>query len=201
MDIINFLMWLSLIFYVACFIPQIVTNFKIKSGKGISDLMLIGYLNAYLCLLFYIFFMNLPVSYKVMVPIATCATYVLIGQRLYYDTFSNIKRLSLIYGLNTLFFIISLPYFIHNSMAVGMFFGWSNFVFSVFNQLPQVIKMYREKSVVGFSFLFVLLFGFASIFETIAVFSAQLPLPTCVNAFRAFIMFLIFSWQFYLYRG
>jgi uncharacterized protein with PQ loop repeat len=75
---------------------------------------------------------------------------------------------------------------------VATHFGWITFVLSLVNQLPQVFKIYHEKSVVGFSFLFVAFTGFAAVIETLAAFAAHLPIPSCVMALRGVVLFVIF---------
>lgn len=197
---ITVLMWVALVCYFVCLIPQIITNYRLKSGTGVSEFMLLGYLNAYLFMMFYIFGMQLPLAYLVMAPAALGATLVLIIQRLYYDQAAP-KHLHILYASNIAFFACCLPFAFQHPLEVGMAFGWCNFILSVVNQLPQIAKIHKARSVVGFSFMFVVFNGIAAVCETIAAFAAHLPLPTCVNAVRAFVLFLIFCWQFYRYRA
>ena len=197
---INVLMWVALIGYFVCLVPQIMTNFKFKSGTAISEFMLLGYLNAYLFLMFYIFGVKLPLAYRIMVPAALIATIILIVQRLYYDSTAS-RRLYVLYLGNILFFIICIPYALKNPVGVGFLFGWFNLGFSIINQVPQIVKIYCTKSVMGFSFMFVVLNGVAAMCETIAAFAVPLPLPTCVSAVRALVIVGIFCWQFHLYRS
>lgn len=193
-------MWVSLTFYLVCFFPQIYTNYKQKSGKGISELMLLGYLNAYLFILYYIFFMDMPFAYRVMVPTHALATGVLVLQRLYYDRSASARKYWLMYSINIGIFLMILPYASQHQLAFGAAFGWCNFALSVVNQFPQVVKVYREKSVAGFSYLFVFFTGLAALVETIVAFSLGLPLQTCFNAIRGVVLAIIFSIQFLMYK-
>lgn len=191
---------ISNILYLACFFPQIFTNFRQKSGTGVSELLLIGYLNAYLFLMFYIFCIDLPLIYRVIGPMELAATGVLILQRLYYDDGPLVKKLWVMYAVNIVIFIPFIPFALKHPYLVGAMCGWVYFAFAMVNQLPQVVKIHKEKSVTGFSFLFVLLTGLAAILETIAAFLASLPAQTTFNAFRGVLLFLLFCWQFKMYK-
>jgi len=200
-SIIEICMWLSLIFYWVCFFPQILTNYRAKMGAGISEFMLLGYLNSYLFLLFYIFCLPLPFAYRLMVPLHALATVIIIGQRLYYDSSPVSVRLRWVYFLNILIFLLIIPVARKHPLLIGATFGWCNFILSALNQLPQIVKIHRSKSVVGFSFLFVLFTGLAAALETIVAMVVGLPAQTMVNAVRGVILFLIFCVQFWFYRA
>ena len=194
-------LWLAQFFYLACLLPQIFTNYHQKSGMGVSSLLLIGYLNAYLFLLFYVFFIDLPPAYKFLVPLQTVATICLIMQRIYYDNSPQTKKYWFAFGANLMAFVLFLPYALAHPLIVGISFGWINFVLSVANQLPQILKIHREKSVVGFHFLFVAFTGIAALLEISASFITYLPPQTRVNAVRAIVLCLIFCWQFRCYKS
>jgi len=192
--------WIIHILYFICLIPQIMINYKMKSGTGISDAFLFCYLNIYLLLPFYIFGLDLPMAYKVLVPLQGVATLVLIGQRLYYDKSPNLKKLKLCYGCNFFAFFPFVPVAIGSPLLVGVPFGWVGYTFAFVSQIPQAIKIHREKSVKGFSFLFVLFNGIAAILEVVVAFVLELPLPTRISAMRGVFFFVVFCWQFALYR-
>jgi uncharacterized protein with PQ loop repeat len=194
------LFWIAQLFYTLCFVPQILVNHRLKSGTGVSDLLMLGYLNAYLFLLFYIFGVGLPFAYKVMVPIQTLFTIILIAQRLFYDTSSAVKFFWFIYVGNCLLFILFIPFALKNPYSIGHLFGWFNLGFSIVNQLPQVIKIYRDKSVEGFSIYFVLFTGFAALCETIGAVVACLPFQTWCTAIRGLILSVVFCVQFLIYK-
>lgn len=199
LNLLELCMWAAQIFYFACFIPQIVTNFRLKSSEGISELFLVFYLNSSLFLMFYTFGLNLPLAYKIMVSLQGLAVLVLIFQRLYYDKNQAIKNW-VFYGFNFFIFFAVVPYAIKNPIFVGTVFGWIAFLFVLLNQLPQVFKVYKEKSVSGFNYLFVFFTGLAALIETLTAFAVGLPIQTKVMALRGVILFLIFSWQFKIYK-
>jgi len=196
---LTFCLWTSQICYLICFIPQIITNFRMKSGKGISEFLLICYLNTYLFFMFYIFGLHLPMAYKIIVPLQALATIVLIAQRMYYDP-SEFTNKWFWYVSNVFLFAFIVPYAFKEPLVVAFPFGWITFGLSLVNQLPQVVKIYQEKSVVGFSFLFVVFTGFAAFVETIAVFAAHLPLQSIVMALRGVVLFFVFCGLFLIYR-
>jgi uncharacterized protein with PQ loop repeat len=193
-------MWIAQIFYFICFVPQIIDNFRVKSGRGISELLLIFYLNSYLFLLFYIFCMNLPWAYKIMVPLQALATVILILQRLVFDNSSSVKSAWFLYAANVVMFFFFIPYALKNPLGIGSAFGWFFTTVASVAQLPQVVKVFQEKSVVGFSFLFVLFTGVAAMIEFAAAVLAHLPMQTLFSAFRGIVIFLIFCSQFWMYR-
>lgn len=196
----HIILLLAQLCYFGCLIPQIITNYRQKSGAGVSSFLLIGYLNAYLFLIFYVFCMDLPLPYKVMVPLQTIATCILVAQRLYYDPNPGIKKFWGLYGLNILIFLPAVPYALCSPLELGHVFGWCSFVLAVVNQLPQVVKIHQEKSVAGFNFLFVLFTTAGALLEIAASCITYLPLQTKLMAWRAIILFFIFSWQFYRYQ-
>ncbi len=193
-------MWTSLIFYFLCFLPQIWTNYQCKSGKGISEWMLLGYLNAYLFILYYIFCVDMPLVYRIIVPTHVAATLVLVAQRLYYDTSSRVHYYRMLYGANILVAMLCIPLAWSHAALVGCVAGWCNFTLCVVNQIPQVVKIWRHKSVEGFSFLFVLAIGIAASIESVVAFAHPLPPQTQFNALRGVVFVVIFCIQFLLYK-
>lgn len=185
--------------YLWCLIPQIILTYRTQYGKALSDLFLFGYLNGYLAFLLYIFCRDLPLSYKIIAPLETVATMVIIGQRIYYDQQASWK-LALLYIINAGFYLSAVPWGIYDPIKCGNTFGWLAFLISAVNQLPQVIKIFKEKSVHGFSFLFVLIFGFASVAELSGSLALQLPVQTIISSLRGILFFLIFCLQFVIYK-
>lgn len=193
-------MWVAQLFYFVCFVPQIVTNFRVKSGTGMSDLLLAFYFNAYLFLLYYIFGLNLPMAYQVMVPLQTLATIILIVQRVYYAQGAESKRLLRFYLINTAAFVAILPFALQNPVAIAQPFGWLSFVAAFASQAPQVVKIHRQKTVAGFSFGFVFFLGIAAFIELTTAIMVQLPPQTLCSALRGLVMAGIMSLQFVQYR-
>ncbi|MFA5306256.1 MAG: PQ-loop repeat-containing protein [Candidatus Babeliales bacterium] len=193
-------MWVAQLFYFICFVPQIFTNFRVKSGTGMSDLLLVFYFNAYFFLLYYIFGFNLPIAYKIMVPLQTLATVTLIVQRIYYAQAQESKRLLCLYLINAAVFAAVLPLAVHNPMSIAQPFGWCSFLATFASQVPQVVKIHRQKSVAGFSFGFVAFLGLAAFIEFTTAVMAQLPSQTLCGALRGLLMAAIMSLQFIRYR-
>jgi uncharacterized protein with PQ loop repeat len=193
-------MWVAQFFYFVCFVPQIITNFRAKSGTGVSDLLLAFYFNAYLFLLYYIFGLHLPTAYQVMVPLQTLATIVLIVQRVYYAQGAESSKLLRFYLLNTVFFAVILPFALRNPMSIAEPFGWFSFVAAFASQAPQVVKIHRQKNVAGFNFGFVFFLALAASIELVTALAAHLPPQTLCGAVRGLVMASIMSLQFVWYR-
>lgn len=79
------LLWTCLMFYSGCFLPQIWTNYRIKSTSGMSDGFIWCYFTAYLLTVLYVGLQPFPYPYRIMVPIETSLTTVLLLQRFYYE--------------------------------------------------------------------------------------------------------------------
>ena len=67
-------------------------------------------------------------------------------------------------------------------------------------QIPQVVKVFLEKSVHGFSFSLVSLVAFGDAIELIVALLLGLPAPTLFNDFRGILIYVIFSLQFWYYK-
>ena len=64
------IVWIAHALFCIALVPQILLNYKLKTTKGLSDLLIIGYLNGYISYVYYSYLFNLPLAYKVMVPLA-----------------------------------------------------------------------------------------------------------------------------------
>jgi uncharacterized protein with PQ loop repeat len=193
-------MWVAQFFYFVCFVPQIITNFRAKSGTGVSDLLLAFYFNAYLFLLYYVFGLHLPAAYQVMVPLQTLATITLIVQRVSYAQGAESGKLLRFYLLNAALFAVILPFALHNPISIAEPFGWFSFAAAFASQAPQVVKIHRQKNVAGFSFGFVLFLALAAFIELVTAIAAHLPPQTLCGAARGLVMAGIMSVQFMRYR-
>lgn len=194
------LIWVSMFLYTLSFVPQIWENYKRKSGTGLSDYFLLAYLNTYIAIIYYIFCLNLPIAYKVACLLQIIATLILIGQRLYYNHSSESRFLKKIYVANILGACIFVPFALMCATLLGHFLGWISLVLTLLNQLPQVIKIIQSKSVVGFSFMFVLIMAIAAGAEFYAAIKLDLPMQTILSAARGLVFFIIFSSLFLKYR-
>ncbi len=191
--------WVCQFLYTICFIPQIIHNYRCKFGTGISEFFLIGYLNVYIALLYYVFLCNMPLAYKSMGVLQLLATLILIYQRLYYNgRFTN--RLWLFYVLNIILGLAVLPLAFKYPISVGLMGGWVMLLVGSVNQLPQIFKIYKEKNTAGFSLFFVVITALAGITEVTLSILLQFPMQTLLSSSRVAIIALIFCFQFWWYR-
>lgn len=198
--------------YTLCFLPQIIENYRVKSGTGLSDYFLLAYLNTYITLNYYVFCLNLPIAYKIACPAQGIATLILISQRLYYNHSNNQDKLSgpkfsdsrfygLIYITNLLGSLIFIPVAIVYPNHAGHIFGWISFILILLNQMPQVFRVIATKSVAGFSYMFVLITAFAAGIELYTSLALGLPMQTVLSAARGLVYFAIFSVLFLLFKN
>ena len=85
---------------VVSIVPQILLNYKIKSTKGLSDFFLISYFSAYAVHLCYIYCLDFPIVYKIMVPIAFFLVLILCFQRLFCFKDKVVRYSSRLYCVN-----------------------------------------------------------------------------------------------------
>lgn len=197
LNISNFLLWTAQICYFLCLVPQIMTNHKRRSGAGVSQLLLFGYLNGYLCWNYYVFFFDLPFAYKLLVPPQTIATLLLVWHRVYFD---KEWLAGFLYCINIAFFIALFPLVQSNPLMWGSVMGWASLVWASLNLLPQIFKIYQEKSVEGFSFLFVLFSLAATSAEALGALVGGLPIQSLLSGVRGVLFSFVFIAQFMLYR-
>lgn len=197
--ITSFFAWAALAFYFGCFIPQIVENYRIKSTKGLSPLAMLIYFVAYLSLLYYIFLLDLMLPYKVFVPLESAALIVLIAQRFYYQGLYSSKLFFWGFIGVVLGSIICFPLAMLYPTSFGGLCGWISLVTFVSQPIPQVIKIYQEQSVEGFSFGFVTLQAIAVGCEFTVAMLFHLPAQTVLMVVKGFVFYLIYCHQFWLY--
>ena len=196
----DILLWISQLIYSICLVPQIFTNYREKSGAGVSSLFLFGFFNLYFTMFVFIVCLDLPLAYKLCIPFQLLVAFILILQRLHYDTWKNCWHLWLGLGANIALCIGTIFLSVLYPIAVGSVLGWVGLTIGSINQIPQVIKLYKEKSVHGFNFSFVLLIGAAAFIESISAIMLCLPLPTLFSALRNIVFVTIFSIQFAIYK-
>jgi len=195
------ILWISYALYVFCFLPQVFTNHKIQSVQGLSELTIFLYLFGYLTEIPYVFFLDQPLACKVMMPMGAVVALLLAVQHVYFEPDRARKlRTALHYGGITLAVgLLSLCGFWHPHI-VGNIAGWICVVLWITYQIPQVIKVFRSKSVEGFNPWMVSLVGLGAAMEIIAALTIPLPVQTLFNGIRAFCMAGIFAAQFLAYR-
>ncbi len=194
------LVWVAQILYVICFIPQIVQNFKMRTERGLSDYMLIGNMNIYLALIFDVFCNGYPYPYKITAFLQFFGAVALVCQSFYYD-FSRVRarKMMLCYGANFLAVLACIPMAMYHTQEVGEFCAWFLLCLFSVSFIPQAFKIYKAKSVEGFSFSFITLFAMANVVELVLWSYLQLPLPYLLYTVQNIVMYIIFFIQFLLY--
>lgn len=189
-----------LVYGIYCFglLPQIFLNYKLKNATGMADGMLFGYFAGYTTQLFYVFALNLPLAYKVMVPMSCMVVIIMMIQRFYYNRTSFTQILS--FGMIMVFLITYTPYFLMSDMPGGAAFGWASALIWGVYQIPQILKLYRQKSFKGFSFVFISLMAVALSLEFTSALILDLPLQTVISNIRGLVIYCIFFIQFLRYR-
>lgn len=190
---------MALISYLVCFVPQIIENYQLQSTKGWSDSFILMYFFGCVSLLYYVFCLNLPGPYKILVPLEAFFMFVIIGQRLYYDKISSQTFFLISFFSISLFFVVIFPLSFHYPLLVGHINGWISFILFTLYSIPQTIKIFKEKSVQGFSLGYLNVFTFAVVCELLVSFTGVLPVQTIVTTLKSLLTALIFYIQFWLY--
>jgi len=194
-------LWVPLSLYVSAIWMQILKNFHIKSTKGISFCLgLFFYVGVFSGTL-YVYFLNLPLAFKVMIIFQAIAITTLAFQQYAYASFQQIKRRTLtLYGFATTLFVLALGLAYFYPFTVGHISGWICIVTLALSRIPQIIKIFLRKTTSGFSLGFVLLGITAELIELTSVIVLKLPIQSIIDASRRLLIDTIFLSQFYLYR-
>ncbi len=199
--IAHILTWVVNSIYVLGLVPQIILNYRLKTGRGLSNIMLLGYMTAYVFLLFYVYCLNLPTSYKVLMPFAMFGVAIMIGQRYYYNHAAIPTYITMLYGVLALTAVSLVPLSNYAPVLVGNVTGWiASLIWSIY-QIPQALKIYFQKSAQGFSFMFISIMAFGVFLELISALILKLPIQTLFTTTRALLAYSVFCIQFYIYRG
>jgi uncharacterized protein with PQ loop repeat len=197
----TFITWVVNISFIFAVLPQIILNRKRQTTKGLSDLYLVSYFNGYAVNFFYVFSLNFNLAYKTRAILAVLAVGYMLWQRFYYDfDFLNLK-VKVLYLGDFLLLLIAGLLILLNPLNGGHVAGWVLVGIWTFYQFPQILKIHKTKSVVGFSFLLVSLIGIGNIVELLVAFLLKLPFQTHLIALRGIFVYLIFFTQFYLYSS
>lgn len=196
----DLLLWSSLIFYSACFIPQLFENYKIKSARGLSDWFIWCYFNDYYCILLYVWCQPFVLAYRIMVPVECVLMLILLYQRFYYDGVK--KSAAFFYAvLASVLWMIGLLFLIPaHAQLLADLGGWTAFTLFTVSQIPQIIKIYRSKSTYGFSFGFVTIFALAQVCELIGGIIEKVPAATIVMCVRGLLFYCVYAYLFAKYR-
>ena len=196
---IDVVAWVSLFFYFICFIPQIIENFRIKSTRGLSRISLVAYFVGYLAMLYYIFLLDLLLPYKVVVPLEFACMAVIALQRFHYEGIFTDKMFFACITSSVAVAIFIFPLVWVCPLALGAVCGWISLAGFLIHPVPQIIKVYHEKSVEGFSFGFVTLLAIAVTCELMVALVRGLPIQTVFMALKGLFFYVIFCWQFWRY--
>ena len=189
--------WAIKILFWAGLLPQLFLNYKQHSTRGMSGVMLWGYFNGYLTATFYVFCINLPLAYKFMIPVSLLTVSVMVVQRFIYDKdFGQLRY----YVASVFLSSIGLLFMFSHTTLVGNLFGWASVLIWAGYQLPQIYKIYFEKTVVGFIFLLVSAIGIANLIETGIAAGYGLPTQSVLSGLRGGLIYAVFCSQFLLYR-
>ena len=185
--------------YCASFIPQIIKNFRAKSGESLSDLFLLAMLNSYVCFCLYFFCLGMPVGYKMAALFQLVATIFLIVQRFVYRGSGTVAGIATIYGINTVLALAALVCASWYPFLIGNMAGWAAVVLIIISRIPQIIKIQYERSVGEFSKMMVLLIGAASVMEITLALLYKFPVQTLCSSSWALVTCVLFLVQFKLY--
>lgn len=191
--------WIALAFYFGCLIPQIIENYQLKSTRGLSDFSLYLFYLAHVSLYFYTFLTDLPLAYKTIAPWQSTAMVVIMIQRLYYGGISTDKFYSFIVIASSVLAVACIPVAFFVPELIASITGWICVVAFAVQPLPQVIKIFKERSVHGFSFNFVLLKTVAVASELMFALLRHLPIQTFVMVSLGATFQVVFFLQFWLY--
>ncbi|MBD3272820.1 hypothetical protein GF385_00515 [Candidatus Dependentiae bacterium] len=199
--IANFFVLVANLIFMLSLLPQIFLNYRIKSTKGLSDIFILASLNGQFSYLVYAFIKDLPFIYKIINPIYAFLLSIIIFQRFYYsDKSLNDKKILRIYLLN-IFILFSIAFFIFTGLTnLGYLLGWIPVGIGLWKKVPQMFKVYKAKSVYGFSLFFIVLSLLSYTFETSAGLILNLPAPVLFNDLRGFFVNLVFLMQFWVYK-
>ena len=189
-------LWVLPFLYSFALMPQIYVNFKHKTTKGLSSLMLWAYMNGYIAFLFHVFCLNLPISYKIALPISCSLVMIIVVQTVYYDLNIALLRFCL---MSITAAIALIPFAMNYPYMMGHIMGWASVIFWSTYQIPQLIKMFYARSVHGYSFVLASVIGLGNVFEGVGVILMNLPIQTLFSNIRGILMYFIFCWQFWTY--
>jgi len=191
--------WIVNIIFVGAFIPQIFLNYRVKSTRGLSDLYLLGYLNGYVINFAYVYCLDFPMAYKFMAPMAVLCSSILIFQRFWYTRHQVFPKSIRLYGIDFAFLFFLIPFFVNYPIEAGHIAGWALLIIWITYQLPQLLRIYKNRSVEGFSFLLVTMIGFGNLFELVTSIIFNLPVQTFLTAIRGIVIYAIFCFQFWYF--
>lgn len=200
-SIMRGMLWVAYVLYVVCFIPQVFTNVARQSTDGLSKATVFIYFYGYVIEILYVYFLDLPMALKVMVPMGALVATILVIQQFYYESFSN-RRWHMVGQYIIALASIALLVGIGQTQPVfiGNLAGWIGSVMWLTYQIPQVYKIHTTRSVQGFNFLFIIIATTGAIIEVAAAIAIPLPPQGLFNGVRGFMFCMVFIYQFSQYH-
>ena len=198
--IANVVIWVMHFISIVSIVPQIFLNYKTKSTKGLSDFYLLSYLSGYAVHLCYVYCLDFPIVYKIMVPILLFLVSILVFQRFFCFKHKTECYSTRLYCANFFIIFLLIGLAIRFPYKIGHLAGWVSLLIWTLYQLPQVYKIYSKKSVEGFSLTFVSLSGVGNLLGLLAILSLGLPAQSVIVALRGLLFYVIFCCQFLVYR-
>lgn len=186
-------------FYTVCFIPQIMINRKERSTEGLSAVYLLSYVLMYIFMIYYVFGCDLILTYKIMIPVEMLTMSVMILQKLRYHGLASDKKFFVALVIIIAMSVAAMPLVWCYPGVCGISCGWIASFFYAMYPIPQVLRVYRARSVDGFSKIFLRLQFCAVVCEGIAAVLLRLPMPTFVTIGSGLFFYGVFMYQFWLY--
>ena len=186
--------WAINIIYILSLFPQLVTNYRRGSVAGMSPLMMWASWNGYALYAIYATGVDLPLAYKVCVPLWLICSTMLTIQKIYYTKgywwaqfyLANSALLGAVFVASQ-----SMP-------VVNLWSGWCAVWLWSLYFIPQIYRNIQMKSVKGLSRSFVALTLTGAILEFCYGQIIGMPLPTRMNALREVVVVGVL---FYKYIG
>lgn len=194
------ILWVIHSFNIFGFLSQVYENQVRRSTAGFSFWSLWLWHVSAQALIMYAYFLVLPLPMRVMIPLEAICVALLVVQESWFAVTSEFRRrVTLWHGLvmcgSSIFWYIGL----YAPEFVGMMMGWVCFLALSSSQLPQVVRNWRRKSVVGFSLPFLMFSTISSIVYTWSCYVLGLPVPSWANAVRALALRAFLWWQVVTY--
>jgi hypothetical protein len=199
LNVCELLVFINQAVYCYAFFPLLQENRRIRSARGLSNGLLWMMLNSYIALGIYFFSLNTPTCYRVSAIAQLVLTGALLVQHFWYDKFAHKSLIGFMYLANIAIAAAFIPVAIKWPLVVGNVAGWIGLGLVVICRIPQIIKIQQERSVAGFSYGYALFLGIAAFMEMSIVVYYHLPIQTLGTSSFAFLSFLIFTTQFYLF--
>lgn len=198
----HLVLWVTLTLFVFANIPQILKNNRLRSTTGLSFYMLYLFHTGALLYLPYSYFLNLPMAFKVLLPLQVTFLSIMVGQSyLYAPTQHYRSRVIRVHSITLLFVLLLTLYgVLVSSYLAGHTAGWIALVCLGSWQVPQMVKMWRSQSTHGYSLYSVVMSFIAALCGVIASIILRLPPQNVLNSGRNVLFRLVQFYQFYRYR-